>query len=272
MEAEGRQTQYRPHHVFAHEPCRDRETRGRKNGIARLWIHHLYSQIRRCTSGRTDRSQTLREPDDAESGYVLDRNRWYHRRRSQRRRQPPRRGIATSAVLLFVVISIGCHSRSYWQARYSEAEQNLRNGNSERSISIAKEGFSALRKRDPVLAWKFRVLNAHGLSRQHKPEQVLALLASTPDSLPSDLRAAANIIRSYSLCELRREAEASALLDNTERLAIPSTRLTSELQYTRASCVFSEDRSRAEGDLQKAATLVHGIDGYLEARAIIFRG
>ena len=98
------------------------------------------------------------------------------------------------------------------------------------------------------------------------------MLASTPDSLPSDLRAAANIIRSYSLCELRREAEASALLDNTERLAIPSTRLTSELQYTRASCVFSEDRSRAEGDLQKAATLVHGIDGYLEARAIIFRG
>jgi len=98
------------------------------------------------------------------------------------------------------------------------------------------------------------------------------LLANTPDHLPADLRAEANLTRSLSLCDLHRNAEADAVLDHAEALAAGSRHLQSRLLYNRAECMLAEDRSRAESYLERAATLAHGVDTDLEALALIERG
>lgn len=166
----------------------------------------------------------------------------------------------------------GCRSTASWQSRYSEAQQQLRNGESESAIKLAKSGFQALQKRHPALAWKFLVVNAQGFNRQHKPEEALRLLAEIPETLPDAVRAEAYITRSYSLCSLRRTAEAATLLDKSDILATQSAELQSQIQFTRGACLAPEDRNRAEAYLERAATLAHGVDRYLEARALIEHG
>lgn len=139
-------------------------------------------------------------------------------------------------------------------------------------MKLAQAGYDALQKHDPVLAWKFRLLEAQGLSRQHKAAESLALVANAPNSLPDDLRAAANLATSYSLCDLHRTAEAAALLDKTEALTAHSARLQSRLQFTRAACIAPKDRNRAEAYLQNSATSAHGSSDYWEASALLYHG
>jgi CHAT domain-containing protein/Tfp pilus assembly protein PilF len=122
------------------------------------------------------------------------------------------------------------------------------------------------------MAWKFLVLTAQGLDRQHRAEESERLLSDIPEDLPRALRAHAYITRAYGLCDLDRRTEAAALLEQSEPLAAGSPPLQAQVQFTRGICIAPEDRNRAEGYFQQAATLAHGVDRYLEARAFIERG
>src|SRR6185437_6797263 len=272
MEIKGREAQYRPHDVLTHEPRGDRKIRRRQNRAAWLWLNYLYSEIWRGSPGRTHRPQALREPDHAARGYVLHRNWWNHGRWNKRRGYWHGPWLIACLSILLLALLSACRSTAYWQGRYEEAEERFRNGESGSSITIAKNGFEALQNRDRVMAWKFLVLTAQGLDRQHRAEESERLLSDIPEDLPRALLAHAYITRAYGLCDLDRRTEAAALLEQSEPLAAGSPPLQAQVQFTRGSCIAPEDRNRAEGYFQQAATLAHGVDRYLEARAFIERG
>lgn len=170
------------------------------------------------------------------------------------------------------MFSIGCRERESWQKRYEEGEQALRNGNSKLAIDTAKSGYEALRKRDPLMAWRFRVLQAQALSRQRRSADSLAVIdAAGPPILPDELLAETNIARGNALCGLNRNAEGAALLENTEGIASRSPTLESAVKYALADCTSQESATAAKY-LQSSARLAHGKDGYLEARALVLLG
>jgi CHAT domain-containing protein/tetratricopeptide (TPR) repeat protein len=124
-----------------------------------------------------------------------------------------------------------------------------------------------------VLGWKLRLLNAEALNRQaDKPKQSLALLATAPANLPSELLADINIAKSYPLCSLQRPAEAAVLLDQTDALIGQSRQLHARLIYAKGVCASYINSDQATEYFKNAAKIAHGTDGYLEARALVYLG
>lgn len=173
---------------------------------------------------------------------------------------------------MLLLISAGCRKKISWADQYSEAERKFQDGDSGSAIRIATEGYARLRTQQPLLAWKFRLLNAQALNRQHKLQESLASLGSLPANLPDELKSLTQITKASSLCGLHRKADAVALLDAAEGLLGHSRLLESQLQFSRAACVVSDDRTLATGYLRSAAKSAHGLDSYLEARALIYHG
>lgn len=74
------------------------------------------------------------------------------------------------------------------------------------------------------------------------------------------------------MCALRRDTEATALLNTVDSVLSASDHLRIQLEFTRGKCSESVDRAVAVRHLQDAARLAHGIDGFWDARAFIELG
>lgn len=162
---------------------------------------------------------------------------------------------------------MGCRRPFNWDAQYRNAEQALQNGDSEAAGELARAGYDALRASDPATAWKFRILNAQAVLRRQNPADALALLDNPPSSLPTQVLVSINLAKSNTLCALKRDGQAAALLNNIDSVLSASDPLRIQLEFNSGKCSESGDRALAIRHLQSAASLAHGIDGFWEARA-----
>lgn len=77
-------------------------------------------------------------------------------------------------------------------------------------------------------------------------------------------------MQARALCRLRQPRESRAALDEAERLIGPDEReLQAELAFARGKCALLSDRAAAQAYDLESASAARGIDGFIEARALL---
>src|SRR5690348_10964845 len=268
METERREAEYEHDVVLGHEPPQNRRPRGVAHGASWLWLHHLYSQIRRGSPGRTDGLQALRHPEYGQGRYVLNGNR--HRR--SRRHFWWWRNYArplTLCSIAFLLIVSGCRKPD-WQQQHTQAVADYRSGNSGGALILADAALRQDGKIDPSWVWKFRILKAEILLRRDAANQAEMLLElPIPPNLPSEVVADEKMVQAQALCTLKRGAEAHRLLEAGSVRAGTRSVHKPDLEFILGYCAFAEgDHTLARQHFQNSALSAHGIDAYAEARGL----
>lgn len=165
----------------------------------------------------------------------------------------------------------GCQPKFDPQLLYSDAWQKLSWGSFDAALQEADQGFRKSEGHDAVWNWKFRILKAEVYLRQGNPRQSAALLAAEPPSqAPIEIPARRRIVQGDALCDMNRTREAEAAFAQAEQLVPPARRdLQAELALARGRCALSGDRTMATQYFTTAASLAHGGDAIVEARALL---
>ncbi len=172
-----------------------------------LWLHHLYSKIRRHSSGGNGSTSSFADVADVPGADVLIRTRhlrWWNCRRWRYRRHRLSRASRLIAIIALMLIStIGCESkRASLEKRYAEARLLFQQGYTDQPLPLAESGY-----RDstnyPDLNWKFRVLTAEARNRKGRFAAALEILEPEPPSnIPSEILWRRRIAQALSLCQL----------------------------------------------------------------------
>lgn len=166
---------------------------------------------------------------------------------------------------------MGCRHHADWEARYSDARLNFRQGYADTALKLTDAGYRESASDNLLWNWKFRILKAELLLRMGMPGQSADLLTPEPPAnAPIEIPARRRIILGKALCELDRWIEAEAALKQAEDL-IPTTGrgLHGEVAYVRGVCALSTDRAAALRHFQQTTELAHGVDPYVEAYGLL---
>lgn len=164
----------------------------------------------------------------------------------------------------------GCRTRPNLQARYSEATTKFQLGESDTALELAEAGYHQAENRDPAWSWRFRILKAQMLLRKHAANQSASLLeAQAPSNLDVQLATWKMIVQAQALCNSGKERESEALLSQAEgRASTIDQVLRAEMEFVRGDCAFLPDPVLARSAFLTSAQLAHGVDAYVEARAL----
>ena len=160
----------------------------------------------------------------------------------------------------------GC--KPAWQPLYDDAHLNLQQGNYAAAIQKAGDGYRQSHDRDALWNWRFRILQAEALLRNHQPKEAIGLLGEeTPSSLPVEITARKSIIKGQALCRSKQRTDGEAELNKAEGLIPPAaSSLQAELAFARGNCVF-DTPSAATQYFKKAAELASGTAPFIAASA-----
>jgi len=161
---------------------------------------------------------------------------------------------------------VGCTPA--WQPLYDDANLKLQQGDYDAAIQKADAGYRQSRNKDPLWSWRFRILQAEALLRNHQPEKSADLLGEDPPpSLPVEITARKRIIKGQALCRSKRQAAGEAELNQADGL-IPSSAssLRAELVFARGNCALNTP-SLATQYFKKAAELAGATDPFIAASA-----
>lgn len=169
---------------------------------------------------------------------------------------------------------MGCRRHADWEARYSDARRNFRQGYADTALKLTDAGYRESASDNLLWNWKFRILKAELLLRMDTPGQSADLLAPEPPAnAPIEITVRRRIVLGKALCELNRRIEAEAALKQAEAL-IPTTErgLSGEVAYVRGVCALSTDLAAALRHFQQASDVAHGADPYVEAYGLLNAG
>jgi CHAT domain-containing protein len=161
-----------------------------------------------------------------------------------------------------------------WQERYSEALFKYRQGYTDSAIQAADAGYKQSERNATAWSWKFRILNAQALLRQHRPELAVSLLQPTPSAqLPIEVHVRRKIMQGAAFCQLHRTSDSGAVFDEAENLISHSERsMSAELAFARATCALSFDLAVATKYYKRSIDLAEGTDPYIQANSLIGLG
>jgi CHAT domain-containing protein len=145
---------------------------------------------------------------------------------------------------------------------------NLQQGNYAAAIQKAGDGYRQSHGKDPLWSWRFRILQAEALLRNHQSKESVDLLGeSPPSSLPVEITVRKRIIKGQALCRSHQVSDGQAELNEGEGL-IPSTAssLQAELAFARGNCAF-DTPPVATQYFKKAAELAGDTDPFIAASA-----
>jgi CHAT domain-containing protein len=164
------------------------------------------------------------------------------------------------------VCFIGC--KPDWQSLYDDANLKLQQGYYDAAIQKADVGYRQSRNKDPLWSWRFRILEAEALLRNHQPKESVDLLGENPPpSLPVEITARKRIIKGQALCRVNQQADGEAELSQAESLPPSSTSsLQAELAFARGYCAFAT-HPVARQYFRKAAELARGTSPLIAANA-----
>src|SRR5262249_20508732 len=204
--------------------------------------HHLHSQVRSDSPGRSSGPWPLPELHHVPSADVLGDDRQRQRRRYLGRWRQSYGRLACWILCISLLLTTCCRrvSDSSWQSRYSEARSKFRLGYTEATLRLADAGYRESLKTDQVWNWRFRILMAQALLRQGAPDRAITLLAPEPPAnSPPDVSVRRKTIQGYAFCRLNKPQEAEAALGEAEGLGKsgdPS--LVAEIAFTRGVCAM----------------------------------
>jgi CHAT domain-containing protein len=155
---------------------------------------------------------------------------------------------------------------------FLKLKQKLEQGRYEEVIRGAGAAYDRTETRDPVWAWRFRLLQARATGRNLDFDVALALLNIKPPArLSIEEFAGKDIITAEVLCAQERKQEGIAALDRAKPLLVaPSINpvLNAEWLFFRGKCEpFTSEAAR--GFFERAGKLAHGKDTWLEAASSI---
>ncbi len=175
-----------------------------------------------------------------------------------------------------ILVLQGCkHVRQpNWQERYSNALFKYRQGYTDSAIQAADAGYKQSERSAASWSWKFRILKAQALLRQHRSELAVSLLQPTPSAqLPIEVHVRRKIMQGAAFCQLGMAAEARAAFGEAEDLTPHSERsMAAELAFARATCALSFDLALAKKYYKRSIDLAEGTDPYIQANSLIGLG
>jgi CHAT domain-containing protein/Tfp pilus assembly protein PilF len=149
----------------------------------------------------------------------------------------------------------------------------FRNGNSESALDLIAHLPENPGKNDPIWYWRVRILRAQVFMRRSQPAQALTFLSSFPAKLPDEILIKQNLIAGLALCQTGENEEALKRFAAAENIISSTTpALRADLLYARGDCISYDHPEGAMQLFRQAASLAHGNDSYLEARALDYRG
>jgi CHAT domain-containing protein len=162
----------------------------------------------------------------------------------------------------------GCRHLS-WQSLYDDAHIKLQQGYYAAAIQKADVGYRQSRNKDSFWNWRFRLLKAEALLRNHQPKESADLLGEDPPpSFPVEITARKRIIKGQALCQSKQQATGEAELKQADGLIPPSaSSLQAELAFARGNCAF-DTHPLATQYFKKAAELAGATDPFIAASAL----
>jgi CHAT domain-containing protein len=149
----------------------------------------------------------------------------------------------------------------------------FRNGNSEAALALIAHLPENPGKNNAVWYWRVRLLRAQVFIRRNQPADALTFLASSPAKLPDEILARQNMIAGQALCQSGKTEEGLKRFAAAERIVSSTTpHLRADLLYARGDCASYTHPDEAMRLLIESASLAHGNDSYLEARALAYQG
>ncbi|HKR84685.1 MAG TPA: hypothetical protein VJS37_10935, partial [Terriglobales bacterium] len=108
------------------------------------------------------------------------------------------------------------------------------------------------------------------LLRKHAPDKAEALLEpEIPSDLPYTLVARKQIVQAHALCNRKKVTESTHLLDHAAKQIPDTDRATrAQLELVRGYCAFPTDHLLARQHFESSAVAAHGVDEYIESRAL----
>ncbi len=109
--------------------------------------------------------------------------------------------------------------------------------------------------------------------RRSQPAEALTFLSSFPSKVPDEILVRKNLIVGLALCQTGKAEEARkrfAAAESTISSSVPTMR--ADLLYARGDCIADDHPEEAMQLFSQSASLAHGNDSYLEARALDYRG
>ena len=189
-----------------------------------------------------------------------------------------RRALASIfAVALSLTWIAACTRRDAPQPKLERLQQSLRRGDLVRAQEGAEQAASYYSNRDPVWAWRFRLLVASALSFRGMSEAVLSSLSNElPESLArSDLAAQKQILQGWAYGSLHRFPEAErALADASKICSTLNSRSTGDLLKTQGLLEINKGNYERASDffLEALAFARQDRDQFLEAFALLDLG
>lgn len=153
------------------------------------------------------------------------------------------------------------------EAWFFRLRQKLEQGYYGEVINGAKTAYDRTEKRDPVWAWRFRLLQARATARNLKARDALGLLnIQPPAGLPLEEFARKDIIAAEARCALGEDQEGITVLNRAKPLlAAPSADpvLNAEWLFIRGKCEpYTSEAARVF--FEQSNKLAHGNDKWLE--------
>src|SRR6476646_7963787 len=227
-----------------------------------LWLHHLYSQIRRHSSGGNGGASSFANVANVSGADVLfrpRRGRWSKYRRFHS-------SYLTWIIALLIFSVTGCKDkRASLEKQYTEARLLFQQGFIDQPLPLAEAGFKES-VGFPELNWKFRVLTAEARARKGRYDAALELLTPEPPSnISSEILWRRRIAQALFLCQ-------SGQYPQTEERFAQAEALHAEygaLDYARGRCAMARhELGPAEHFLRLVTAQDSSPDPFLKAYAL----